>query len=159
MIRILNNIYTVAKVNILVIAFCLLWMSISYAQGPTPSKTLWIDCSHDKLTSWQCTFNFDELMGRKTPLYEDTATTSSIVQLLQDVFLTATMFISVLCGIWLVYAWYLYIMWWNDVKKTDQANKAFRYSLIWLLITIFSVVIVRAIQYIASWKFWWTRFL
>ena len=118
-----------------------------------PSKTLWINCDGGKLVNWQCTFNYNELIGKKA---EAGDSLSDPVQFLQDIFLTATMFISVLCSIWLIYSWYLYVMWWYDSKKVDQAKKWFSYSLIWLLITIFSVVIVRLAQYFATGNFpWW----
>lgn len=123
------------------------------AKAADPSKTLWIDCSAGKLVNWQCTVSYNDLIGKKS---EAGDSLSDPVQFLQDIFLTATMFISVLCSIWLIYSWYLYVMWWYDSKKVDQAKKWFSYSLIWLLITIFSVVIVRLAQYFATWNFpWW----
>ena len=119
-----------------------------------PSATLGIDCAWDKLVNWQCKFDFNAMIWKKAEAWDSL---SDPVQFLQDIFLTATMFISVLCSIWLIYSWYLYIvMWWNDTKKVEQAKKWFSYSLIWLLITIFSVVIVRLAQYFATWNFpWW----
>ncbi len=120
-----------------------------------PSKTLGINCDGDKLVNWNCTFDINAMIWKEIKPWE-VSSLNDPKQFLQDIFFTSTMFITVLASLWLIYSGYNYIMAWGvDAKKLDEAQKWIKYSLIWVLIVIFSVVIVRVIQFIAAWRSLW----
>jgi len=67
---------------------------------------------------------------------------------LTDLVSWATFFIGTIVTIALIYSALLLIFWWWDEKQIWRAKDGIKYSLIGLLLVIFSYTIVRVIQYV-----------
>lgn len=105
-----------------------------------------IKCSTDQMLAGQCEFHYNELVGIKTDLSEEEANDPNIF--VADIFLAATFFIGTLAFLWITISWLKMIFqWWTDPKKAADAMKGIKYSLIGLVIVIFSYTIIRVIQY------------
>lgn len=76
---------------------------------------------------------------------------TSVMTFIQDIILAATYFIWTVVTIALVVSWLLYVFSWADSSLRNRAKSWFKYALIWLVIVTLSVVIVRAVQFIAKW--------
>lgn len=112
-----------------------------------------VDCDPSKIVAWwDCTINTNELLGIKQN-GTDTDTRNDAGIFVQDVFLGATFFIWTLVTIALVRSGLkLIFSWGTDPKASADAKKGIQYSLIGLVLVIFSYTIVRLIQYIV-----WSR--
>jgi heme/copper-type cytochrome/quinol oxidase subunit 2 len=69
----------------------------------------------------------------------------------QDIILTATTFIWTVVVISLIVSWLLLVFAWADEKLAQKWKNWIKFSLIWLVIVLFSYVIIQIIQYIARW--------
>ncbi len=108
-----------------------------------------IDCDPSTITAWwDCTINTNELLGIKQN-GTNTESDSNIGIFVQDIFLGATFFIWTLVTIALVRSGLKMIFGWGtDPKAYDEAKKGVKYSLIGIVLVIFSYTIIRLIQYI-----------
>jgi hypothetical protein len=68
----------------------------------------------------------------------------------QDVLLSATLFIGTIITIALIYSGIMYIMAGVDGKDPSKAKNGITYSIIGLLLVISSYTIIRLVQYIAK---------
>ena len=76
---------------------------------------------------------------------------TSVMTFIQDIILAATYFIWTVVTVALIVSWLLFVFSWADSSLRNRAKSWFKYALIWLVIVTLSVVIVRAIQFIAKW--------
>lgn len=111
-----------------------------------------IKCTTDEMLAGQCEFRYNELVGIKST--KDTTDDPNDPNLfVADVFLSATFFIWTLSFLGIVVSGLkMIIQWWTDPKKSADAMRWIRYSLIALIIVIFSYTIMRLIQYIVVTK-------
>lgn len=106
-----------------------------------------IDCEPEDVLKWNCTINTDQLLGIKQN-GSNISSRNDAGLFVQDVFLGATFFIWTLVTIALVRSGLKMIFsWGTDPKAYDEAKKWVKYSLIGLVLVIFSYTIVRLIQY------------
>lgn len=108
--------------------------------------TNWIDCDKDKLVTWQCkleTYKLLKIKGERN---------ASSDEFIQDAISWTVFFIGSIVALALVYSAILLIFaWWN--QSTASKWKAWiKYSIIWLLLVIFSYAIIRTVQYISTWQ-------
>lgn len=99
----------------------------------------WIDCDWGRLVNWQCSYNIYEslwLWGKN-----DEAT-----PFLQDAVNWVTMFIWTVVVISLVVSGFLYAIAWADESMAEKWKSWIKYSLIWLILVIFSYTFVLALQ-------------
>lgn len=105
----------------------------------------WINLDSDCLIHWQCSMDTYELLNIRD--WEEANPTWFV----NDIITWATMFIWVLVTITLVVSWFLFILAWWDEKMAERWKSWAKYSLIGLLLVIFSYTIIRAIQFLAAW--------
>lgn len=105
-----------------------------------------IKCSTTQMLAGNCEFHYNKLVGIKKDLDESEANDPNL--LVADIVLAATFFIGTLAFLWIIISWLKMIFqWWTDPKKASDAMKWIKFSLIWLLIVIFSYTIIRLVQY------------
>ena len=108
-----------------------------------------IKCSPDELTNGQCKLNIYDTLGiRKSVRNEWDAT--SVGLFVQDIILSATMFIGTLITIALIVSGLMFIFAASSGKDPADAKKGIMGALIGLLIVVSSYVIIRLVQYIAK---------
>ena len=76
---------------------------------------------------------------------------TSVMSFVQDIIYAATYFIWSVVTVALIVSWLLYIFSWANSWSRNTAKRWFTYALIWLVIVSMSVIIVRAVQYLARW--------
>ena len=69
---------------------------------------------------------------------------------IQDVIWWATMFIWTVVTVWLVVSAIMLILAWWDEKKAEKWKNWITFSIIWLLLVLFSYSIIRIVQYFAQ---------
>lgn len=106
---------------------------------------LWINADSECLVSWQCWMQTYKVLWIR---WWESANPSSFVA---DIFLWATMFIWVIVTISLVISWIMLIFAAWDEKYAERWKSWVKYSIIWLLLVIFSYSIIRWIQLISWW--------
>ena len=115
-----------------------------------------IKCNSTDLLAGNCSFEYNTLVGIKKDMWTDPngANYANDPNLfVADIFLAATFFIGTLAFLWIVISWLkLIFQWWTYPKKSADAIKWIKFSLIWLSIVIFSYTIVRLIQYFVAGK-------
>ena len=130
------------------------------ANAPTtPSQPVWTNpncpggiCGDTKdFANWTAQFDiyWALWMGHKSKTAEGQET--SVMTFIQDIILAATYFIWTVVTVALIVSWLLFVFSWADSSLRNRAKSWFKYALIWLVIVTLSVVIVRAIQFIAKW--------
>ena len=104
-----------------------------------------IDCDVTKLTNGTC--NMDAYKTLKIREWSNNEPDNFV----QDAILGATFFIGTMSTIWLVVSAMFLIMAWADQEKANRWKKWIKLSIIWLLVVLFSYVIIRIIQTISQW--------
>ena len=93
-----------------------------------------------------CEFRYNKLIGIKEDLSDEEANDPNLF--VADIFLSATFFIWTLAFLGIIISGLkMIVQWWTDPKKSADAMKWIKYSLISLIIVIFSYTIIRLIQY------------
>lgn len=114
-----------------------------------------ISCTSEQMLAWQCQFDYNKLVGikgSKDGWYDPTVANDPNL-FVADIFLAATFFIGTIAFLWIIISWLKMIFqWWQDSKKAADAIKWIKYSLIGLIIVVFSYTIIRVIQYFVWWK-------
>jgi hypothetical protein len=108
-----------------------------------------IDCDQTKLINGQCKLNIYDTLGIRKSV-RDTGQATSVGLFVQDVILSATMFIGTLVTIALVVSGIMYILAATGGKDATKAKQGIIGSLVGLLIVVSSYVIIRLVQYIAK---------
>ncbi len=127
-----------------------------YAQTNTTTNTtntnttnsasdVWIDCDQEKMTNWQCSMEIYKTIG-----FDEKETSPK--SFVKDLFTGTTMFIWTLVSISLVIAWVYFVFSWWQESWADKWKKWIYNAIIWLLLVLFSMVIVYWFIYVISWK-------
>ncbi|UFX83249.1 pilin [Candidatus Absconditicoccus praedator] len=103
-----------------------------------------INLDSDCLIHGQCSMDTYELLNIRDG--EEANPTGFV----NDIITGATMFIGVLVTITLVVSGFLFILAGGDEKMAERGKSGAKYSLIGLLLVIFSYTIIRAIQFLAA---------
>lgn len=110
-----------------------------------PETTNGINCDWESLVNWKCTFQTYQTLWIRD--WEEADSTWFI----QDIFLGSTLFIWTIIAISLVVSGLFFIFAWADESMAEKWKTWIKYSIIWLLLVIFSYTIIKIIQYIAKW--------
>lgn len=76
---------------------------------------------------------------------------TSVMTFVQDIIFGATFFIGTVVTTALIVSGLLFVFSWANSWLRSKAKNWFKYALIWLVIVTLSIVIVRAVQFIAQW--------
>ena len=107
----------------------------------------WICADTDSLIKWTSRMDvYTTLWIRKT-----TASDTSVMSFVQDIIYAATYFIWTVVTVALIVSWLMFVFSWADSSLRNRAKSWFKYSLYGLVIVTLSVIIVRAVQFIAQW--------
>lgn len=104
----------------------------------------WVNVDKECLRNWQCSMNTYEVLGIRGWEKADSE------WFVQDVILGSTFFIWTVVVIGLVVSWLMFVMAWYDEKKAEKWKEWLKYSLIGLVVVIFSYTIIKIIQNIAA---------
>lgn len=125
--------------------------------SPTTDTTLpkdatvnWITIWQECLLNWQCKFNVYDALGIRQSIRNPWDQTS-VWLFVQDIVLSATMFIGTVITISIIVSWLMWIFAWASGKDPSKAKSWLVNSIIWLLLVISSYMIIRLVQYIAKW--------
>ncbi len=104
------------------------------------------------LEAWGCGWNLYKTLELREDLQgielDDDETMFEIFT--KDIFLSATFFIGTVITFALVYSWLLIVMWGASESQVQKWKDWVKWSLIWLVIIIFSYTIIRWIQFVAQ---------
>ncbi len=104
-----------------------------------------INLTTDCLKSGTCSLSTYMTLGIREDNNENTAQT-----FVQDIFLGATFFIGTMAVIGLIVSGMMMVFGWASESQYEKGKKGFKYSIIGLLLVIFSYTVIRIIQYIAQ---------
>jgi hypothetical protein len=76
---------------------------------------------------------------------------TSVMTFVSDIIYAATYFIWTVVTAALIVSWLMFVFSWANSSLRNRAKTWFKYALYWLIIVILSVIIVRAVQFIARW--------
>lgn len=124
-------------------------MSYVHAQGAqTPQssqRNAGITLDNTCLTNGTCRLDIYQTLG----IREDSPENSTQI-FVQDAILGATFFIGTVATIGMIIAGMMTVFAWADEGMYAKGKKGFLYSIIGLLLSIFSYTLIRFIQYIAQ---------
>jgi len=123
------------------------WWNNTWSSSPT--SIMGITCDQDQLVNGQCKLNIYDTLGIRKSV-RDKWDPTSVGLFVQDIILSATMFIGTLVTIALIVSWLMFIFAASSGKDPADAKKGIMGSLIGLLLVVSSYVIIRLIQYIAK---------
>ena len=106
-----------------------------------------IHLSDDCLTQGTCSLSI-----YKTLKIREDSPENNLETVVQDVFLGATFFIGTLAAIWLIISGLMMVLGGASESKFEQGKKWFQYSIIGLLLVMFSYSLIRLVEYIAQGK-------
>lgn len=115
-------------------------MTQVYAQGDAG-----IGLSNECLTDGSCTLSIYETLQIREESQENNLET-----LVQDTFLAATFFVGTMAAIGLIISGLVMVFGGADESMYEKGKKGFKYSVIGLLLVIFSYTIIRFVQWIAQ---------
>jgi len=129
----------------------ILWLFTFFTTAHAETGTVnGITINPDCLLNWQCKFNiYDTLWIRKSVRSEWDPT--SVWIFVQDIILSATMFIGTILTLAIIISWIMYIFAASSGKDPAKAKTWLVNAFIWLLIVILSYSIIRLVQYLAKW--------
>ncbi len=110
------------------------------------STNLGISCTKDQLLYGQCKLNVYDTLGIRQSDGE-----ASVGLFVQDVVLSATMFIGTIVTIAIVISGLMFVFGWANPSLQDKAKKWLINSIIGLLIVMSSYVVIRLVQFIVKW--------
>jgi len=120
-------------------------MAIVYANTTQEGVNINKDCLELGTCTWDL---YDTLNIREEQEAQDANTFDFLVQ---DIFLSATFFIGTILAFSLIYSGLRIILgWWWDESAVEEGKKWVKYSLIWLVLVMFSYTIIRAVQFVAQ---------
>lgn len=115
-----------------------------------PADIGWgIGLDENCLKEWNCTLTINKTLQIKENLTEEQDTLGTVVQ---DVFLGATFFIGTIATISLIISGMMMVFWWASESQFEKGKTWFKYSLIGILLVVFSYSMIRLIEYIAQGK-------
>ena len=109
----------------------------------------WIGLDSECLTKWTCTLTINKTLQIKQDLSAEDDTLGTVVQ---DVFLWATFFIGTIATIGLIISGMMMVFWWASESQFEKWKTWFKYSLIGVLLVVFSYSMIRLVEYIAQGK-------
>ena len=115
----------------------------------SPTSVMGITCDEKSLVNGQCKLNIYDTLGIRQSI-RNTWDQTSVGQFVQDVVLSATMFIGTLVTIALIASGLMFIFAASSGKDPGKAKTGILWSLVGLLIVVSSYVIIRLVQYIAK---------
>jgi len=115
------------------------------SSSPT-EEVMGISCNQDQLVNGQCKLNIYKTLGIRKSITNPT----SVGLFVQDIVLSATMFIGTLVTIALIVSGIMFILAASSGKDPANAKKGIIGSLVGLLLVVSSYVIIRLVQYIAK---------
>lgn len=123
--------------------------SCSISSWSSPTSVMGITCDENSLVNGQCKLNIYDTLGIRQST-RNTWDQTSVGQFVQDVVLSATMFIGTLVTVALIASGLMFIFAASSGKDPANAKKGIVWSLVGLLIVVSSYVIIRLVQYIAK---------
>lgn len=117
---------------------------------PEDSTVQWMTIGPKCLLNGQCKFNIYDALGIRTSVRNEGDPTSVGI-FVQDIVLSATMFIGTVVTIAIIVSGLMWIMAGANGKDPTKAKSWLINSLIGLLIVVSSYLIIRLVQYIAKW--------
>ncbi len=105
-----------------------------------------IEADADSLIDWQASMKTYETLWIREENQD-----ANPGEFIQDIFLWATYFIWIVVTVALVVSALMLIFASWDEKFAEKWKSGIKYSMIWLLLVIFSYSIIRAIQLLAAW--------
>ena len=109
------------------------------------SDDFWIKADEDCLVKWQCGMKVYEMLWIRGKQEANPG------EFITDVFTGATFFIWVVVTIALVVSALMLIFAAGDEKFAEKWKSWIKYSIIWLLLVIFSYSIIKLIQLLSAW--------
>ncbi len=119
-------------------------MSKVYAQG-TPQE--WVNIGTSCLNDGSCTRDIYDTLNIREDIPQDENTFEYFTQ---DIFLSATFFIGTVVTFALVFSWLLITLWWASEGTVQRGKDGVKWSLVWLVLVMFSYTIIRGVQFIAQ---------
>ena len=107
-----------------------------------------INCDETQLVNGQCSLNIYETIGIREELSPDDR--SSFDVFINDIILWATFFIGTIVTISLIVSGLMFVFAGADEKAADTGKKGIKYSLIGLLLVIFSYSLIRLLQFLVQ---------
>ncbi len=104
-----------------------------------------INISSDCLAKGTCSLSI-----YNTLKIREEVTDNSAKVFVQDIFLSATFFIGSMAVIWLIVSGMLMVFGGGSESMYEKGKKWFKYSIIGLLLVIFSYTMIRVVEYIAQ---------
>jgi hypothetical protein len=146
-------------ITLLTIIGWFITIPVSANAPTTPSQPVWTNqncpggiCGDTKdFANWTAQFDIYWALWMSHKSKTDKGQETSVMTFIQDIILAATYFIWTVVTVALIFSWLLFVFSWADSSLRNRAKSWFKYALIWLVIVTLSVVIVRAIQFIAKW--------
>jgi len=112
----------------------------------TADYDMWIYCPPDKMVAGQCKFDVYDTIWIRQSEWE-----TSVWIFVQDIILSATMFIGTVITIAIIVSWLLFVFWWAKPDLQAKAKKWLTNAVIWLVLVLSSYTIIRLIQYLIKW--------
>lgn len=119
--------------------------STSSSSSSSSWWSMWINADAECLSNWQCSFSVYEIIWME---WKNTSWDAFVT----DVFTWLTMFIWTVVVFWMIISALMYIFAWANEWLADKWKNWLKYSIIWLLLVIWSYVIVKWLAYIISWE-------
>lgn len=107
----------------------------------------WIELTNTCLQNGSCSLNIYETLNIRQDVINNDAQT-----LVQDLFLASTFFIGTLAAIGFIVSGMLMIFGGASESMYEQGKKWFKYSIIGILLVVFSYSLIRLVEYIAQWR-------
>ncbi len=126
------------------------WGNTNNPWQTASESVMGISCSQEQLVQGQCKLNIYDTLGIRNTA-RNPGESTSVGLFVQDIVLSATMFIGTLVTVALIVSGLMYIFAASSGKDPANAKKGIIGSLVGLLIVVSSYVIIRLVQYIAKW--------
>lgn len=109
------------------------------------ANNAWININDTCLQDGTCSLNIYQTLN----IREDTQANNAQT-FVQDIFLWATFFIGTLAAIWFIVSGMTMVFGGASEAMYEKGKKWFKYSIIGILLVVFSYSIIRLIEYIAQ---------
>lgn len=105
-----------------------------------------IECTKDKLLNWQCSFKIYETLWVKESRDHEAKPDVFVM----DTILWITMFIGTVVSLSLIVSGFMFVMAGSNESMWEKWKKWIKYSVIWLLLVMFSYTIIQLVRYVAQ---------
>ena len=116
--------------------------------GVSANSDFWIKATTESLSNWTSQMNIYETLWM---WHKNSNGETSVMTFVSDIIYAATYFIWTVVTAALIVSWLMFVFSWANSSLRNRAKTWVKYALYWLIIVILSVIIVRAVQFIARW--------